>query len=85
MLRLRADYRLLLKKRIRISTNTGMRALDAACKGEGNSVPLLVVVAAEDISPVNTPLVHIPVLRDQCQAPLLLLRGITSFTLGRLV
>ena len=78
--------KLLLKQRVRIGINTGTRALEAACKkGEGNPVPLLVVVAAEDVSPVNLPLVHFPVLCDQCQAPLLLLPGMASFALGRLV
>ena len=47
MLRLRADNRLLRKQRIRIGTDTGTIPLEAAWKGEGNPVPLLVVVAAE--------------------------------------
>jgi hypothetical protein len=70
-----------LKQRIRIGTNTCSRVLEAACYRNG-PVPLLVVVAAEDLSPV-TPLVNIPVLTDQLKVPLLLLPGSACFELGR--
>ena len=88
----------LLKRRIRVGTNSCTRALEAAvCNSSkasaaaaatvASAAPLLIVCAAEEhvTTTAVTPVVHIPAMAAQWDVPLLLLPGRASFELGKML
>jgi len=73
--------RSILKQRIIVGTNACTRVLEAACTQRGT--PPRLVVLTTDTPP--TILVHVPVLCQQHQIPMLLLGGPASLELGKVL